>query len=600
MLTIDQLFTPEQSGVGLNPNLAPAADTWLASLLSTATALGLPTTSWQPGAPERTILAIAAVALQQEDALISLMAQGGFLDFAASGTVSTTGLTGVVVTAPVTPDPSIPSQNPDGSPGWLDALCESFYNVTRLQATYATGQLAIANTGAGTLSYVTGNYHVANVATSATYANTGAMSVPPSIAGTISAVATGAGTTTFTTLAAHGLSVGDVVYVSGTLGVTFPTGFEGFAFVTSTPTVTTFAVAVTTSGTWTSGGSAYKCTVVEMRADVRGITSNAAPGAVTVTVTKNVGVFVSNLTAWSAANFESNLAYVTRTRLKLGALSPNGPNAAYEYFALTAQQLLAAQTPAVVLTNGPIAKAITFSNPQTEVTTTVIASSTPVSSTLGAAVTPGCSQLAITGATNASPIAITTASAHNLNTGDDILISGVLGNTAANGGGVIIKTGASTFTINGSTGNGAYTGGGFVEGGDLGQVDALLQANVVPDGITAVAVSALAFPVTIVTTVVVPQSFVATYTLAAPIALQALIDSFPIGGNIPPGGSAGTIPYSVVEGALVEAGVLTVGAVSYVRQVSSLTVNGVVVDVNYPSPLHDAVLVTPSITVVGI
>jgi hypothetical protein len=66
---------------------------------------------------------------------------------------------------------------------------------------------------------------------------------------------------------------------------------------------------------------------------------------------------------------------------------------------------------------------------------------------------------AITGASNASPISIT-ASNHGFFTGQSVVITGVLGNTAANGQWVITVTGANTFTLNGSTGNGTYTSGG--------------------------------------------------------------------------------------------------------------------------------------------
>ncbi len=78
---------------------------------------------------------------------------------------------------------------------------------------------------------------------------------------------------------------------------------------------------------------------------------------------------------------------------------------------------------------------------------------------------------AITGATNATPIEITSTS-HGLVAGDRVTISGVGGNTAANGTWeVIASTGANTFTvgaINGavgggvgtSTGSGAFTSGG--------------------------------------------------------------------------------------------------------------------------------------------
>lgn len=601
-LTINQLFTPAESGVGLNPNIPAPSGTWLAQLLDTATAIGLDTTSWQAGGPERTILAIAAVALAQEDVIISVMAQGGFLDYAASGTVTTVALDGTTVTQPVTPDPSIPSQNPTGALGWLDALGSSFYDEDRLLATYATGNVAIANTTAGTLNYVAGNYHLANTSTGATYANADTLTLPPSlIAGTggvVVGVATGTPTTTVQTQTAHGLSAGDVVYISGVNGVTGLT--SKFATVTFVPSVDTFQIAVATSGTWTSGGAVYLCTVASFVADVIGIGSNAAPGAITTTVTQNVGVVVINLAAISAANYESNASYARRLRLKLASLSPNGPAAAYEYFALSAAPILLAETPSVSLTNGPIDVATTFSNPQTGVVTTLVSSTTPASTTLAGAVTPGCAQLAVTGATNTSPIVITTASAHGLANDDAVTVSGVLGNFAANGTYTITYVSPTTFSLNTSTGTGTYTGGGQIEGGDLGQIDRLLQAKVVPDGIVAFTKSALAFPVAVVATVVVPAAFVTTYQAAAPIALQNLIASYPIGGVIPPGGSNGTIPISAIEGALFEAGVLTVGQASYVRQITGLTINGMIVDLNYPTPEYVAILPIPTITVVGV
>lgn len=69
---------------------------------------------------------------------------------------------------------------------------------------------------------------------------------------------------------------------------------------------------------------------------------------------------------------------------------------------------------------------------------------------------------AITSATNATPIAVATSSAHNMATGDKVFIYGVTGNTAANGYWTITSTGASSFTLDTSVGNGAYVSGGFV------------------------------------------------------------------------------------------------------------------------------------------
>lgn len=68
----------------------------------------------------------------------------------------------------------------------------------------------------------------------------------------------------------------------------------------------------------------------------------------------------------------------------------------------------------------------------------------------------------IIAASNTSPIAITTASPHGLQTGMQVTISGVLGNTAANGAFTITVTGPATFILNGSSGNGAWISGGTV------------------------------------------------------------------------------------------------------------------------------------------
>lgn len=68
----------------------------------------------------------------------------------------------------------------------------------------------------------------------------------------------------------------------------------------------------------------------------------------------------------------------------------------------------------------------------------------------------------INAATNAGPIAITTTANHGLTTGDTVTITGVTGNTAANGTFVITVTGVTSFTLDGSTGNGAYVSGGTV------------------------------------------------------------------------------------------------------------------------------------------
>lgn len=71
----------------------------------------------------------------------------------------------------------------------------------------------------------------------------------------------------------------------------------------------------------------------------------------------------------------------------------------------------------------------------------------------------------ITNATNASPIVITVAGVHGLYNGQTgVVIAGVTGNTAANGTWTVTKLTAATFSLNTSTGNGAYAGGGTITG----------------------------------------------------------------------------------------------------------------------------------------
>ena len=68
---------------------------------------------------------------------------------------------------------------------------------------------------------------------------------------------------------------------------------------------------------------------------------------------------------------------------------------------------------------------------------------------------------AITGATNTSPISCT-CSNHGYVTGNYVDIIGVGGNTATNNIWIITKLDNNTFSLNSSTGNGAYTSGGYV------------------------------------------------------------------------------------------------------------------------------------------
>jgi hypothetical protein len=58
-----------------------------------------------------------------------------------------------------------------------------------------------------------------------------------------------------------------------------------------------------------------------------------------------------------------------------------------------------------------------------------------------------------------APIVVTSA-AHGLPTGAYVKVASVVGNTAANGNFFVTALSGSTFSLDGSTGNGAYTSGG--------------------------------------------------------------------------------------------------------------------------------------------
>lgn len=67
--------------------------------------------------------------------------------------------------------------------------------------------------------------------------------------------------------------------------------------------------------------------------------------------------------------------------------------------------------------------------------------------------------IVISAATAATPIACTTATPHGRQTGDVVVIAGGLVMTGINGTRKITKTGASSFTLDGTTGVGVYTAG---------------------------------------------------------------------------------------------------------------------------------------------
>ena len=580
-IDINSLFVPATSGISLtSPGATPPTGTWLSQMLANAVTLQLQTSSWQVGGVARTIFAITSQLFAQADSAVSIMAQGGFLDFAASGTVSSTAVNGVTVVQPVSPDPSVAGQNPNGVVTWLDVLSDSVYNVQRIGAQQAPGSIAIANSTTNTYGpYAAGTYHVGNPTSGAGYSNVASLTISASqfVGGSVS-FASNTGPITITTASAHGLTSSNVVQIAGVLGNTAANGMWTITVLTTTSFLLNGSNG---SGAYTSGGTTNVCTVAAFVADLAGPGGTSAPSAITQATSVLSGVAVSNPAAFFGQGYESNVSVAARCRLKIQSLAPNGAAGAYKYFALTASQILAAQTPAVIL-SAPITRVL-VSALAGVVTTTIANAAGPVT---------GVSNLGITAAAG-TPIAITTATPHGLSTGAYVTLYGVLGDTNANGTFVIASTGASTFTLNGTTSNATYTGGGVVEGGDLGEVDAVLQSNCVPTGKVAITQAATSFPVAVVGSVIVPLAQVNTYQTAVQVALVNYFAGLAIGGN------AGTFSYNDIIGVMHQAGSVN-GAPSYVVTSSNITINGGAVDLTYPGSTYVATLASTLITVTGI
>src|SRR5262249_35822372 len=154
------------------------------------------------------------------------------------------------VTQKVTPDPSVPGENPLGTPGWLDTLANSLYNTQRIGAAQATGSLAIANTTSNTYGpFVAGTYHVKNPVSSAGYSNVSSLTIVPSATLGITSLSN---TTPIvvTTASPHGLSGSEIIYITGALG---NTGANGFWSILVTGANTFSLLNSAGTGAYTSG-----------------------------------------------------------------------------------------------------------------------------------------------------------------------------------------------------------------------------------------------------------------------------------------------------------------------------------------------------------
>lgn len=107
--------------------------------LAVATALGLPVTSWVAGDPTRSLYHYVAEVLSTLESMAAGFVGSGFLDYAAGG--------------------------------WLTLLADQIYNVQRVEATYASTTVTLANTGGGIYVIAPGDVVVKNSTTGKTYTN---------------------------------------------------------------------------------------------------------------------------------------------------------------------------------------------------------------------------------------------------------------------------------------------------------------------------------------------------------------------------------------------------------------------------------------------
>ena len=564
-LAITDVFTPA------------LASSWLSTMLSIGSTLGLPTQSWQSGGVARTILSILSNIQSGQDAIVSMAAQGGFLDFAATGTVTYTNTNGATVTVPVTPDPSVPAQWPiPGTPplpGWLDFLADSTFNCQRIQASPASGNLTFANTsGSPSSTYGIGTYHVANPNTGFTYSNSAPLTIAAStpIGTSITNVTNSSGLYQIHTSSVHNLTNGTLVYITGVVG-TGGLNPNGFWTVSNAGTVgvsMTFTLQSSSfTGAYTSGGTVYTTQQAQFAADVTGTGSTTLPMTITSPVTVVLGVFCTNFFSWVGSNVEGNVALAARCRLKIQSLSPGAPSGAYAFFALSSSQLLEGFVLSGVqlagtqsLLSTPITQALVAVNTTTGVVTTTVANSSGAVN--------GVSNLAVQTVADSGLGTIVTVtvqtSTTGMNSGDTVYIAGVQGYTYANGYWTIQNVLSTTFQLSGSSGTAqTYTTGGVIEDGDLGLVDSVIQANCVPLGITALTQSATAVPIYLTTTVFVPAAQANAVTAAITTALASYFASIPIGGFTTGVPTPNSVPYNEVLG-IIE------GAAPYIRAATLL------------------------------
>jgi len=115
------------------------------SFYAALTVVGVNTTNWKPGAVMRAFITITCTLLAAASQLVSSLANGIFL--------------------------------PLSTGDWLTLLALHGYNLTRIEATFATGNVTLTNSGGGVYVVAIGDLIFANATTGKTYRNTSAFNI---------------------------------------------------------------------------------------------------------------------------------------------------------------------------------------------------------------------------------------------------------------------------------------------------------------------------------------------------------------------------------------------------------------------------------------
>lgn len=116
------------------------SEEFLASELQIAGQLSLPETAWQPISVGREILYINASMLESQSVALTPIARGGLLDYAEGG--------------------------------WLTLLADQVYEVTRIESSFATGQIRLNNSLGTPHTFAAGEVRILNSTTGKTYTST--------------------------------------------------------------------------------------------------------------------------------------------------------------------------------------------------------------------------------------------------------------------------------------------------------------------------------------------------------------------------------------------------------------------------------------------